>query len=445
MRSLVLVLDMAFLLPLALYRPFVGVLVFDMVSFLNPQQLAWGIGSLPPWALLAFLATLTGWFLSRTEPKTIPLTRLNLLIVAFLIGITVNMFFAIGPFDLEYDGWLRSVKIMLVLLVTSALANSQQRVEALIWVMVISIGYYILDQGGITIVTLGAHKAFGPPNSQIFDNNQFAAAVLVIVPLINYLRLHARSAFIRAGMAGAMGIGILTSLASYSRGALLGLLAMAFMLWIRSRRKFISLAVLGVALAVGLHFMPQAWWDRMNTIQHYQGDNSAEDRLFIWRVGWLLALRHPLTGAGFHATDSLAVIRSVDSSGYRGMEIHSIWLQILGEQGFVVTAIWVMMMAVSYMTARKLARLGKSHPDLGWAGDLGRMGQVAIVAYAVSGTFLPISCWDVYFTILTVISSAYLVASRELKMKLATSAVLKLPSRTLRRPALTAAASRVLP
>jgi putative inorganic carbon (hco3(-)) transporter len=167
MRSLVLVLDMAFLLPLALYRPFVGVLVFDMVSFLNPQQLAWGIGSLPPWALLAFLATLTGWFLSRTEPKTIPLTRLNLLIVAFLIGITVNMFFAIGPFDLEYDGWLRSVKIMLVLLVTSALANSQQRVEALIWVMVISIGYYILDQGGITIVTLGAHKAFGPPNSQI--------------------------------------------------------------------------------------------------------------------------------------------------------------------------------------------------------------------------------------------------------------------------------------
>jgi putative inorganic carbon (hco3(-)) transporter len=122
--------------------------------------------------------------------------------------------------------------------------------------------------------------------------------VLVIVPLINYLRLHARSAFIRAGMAGAMGIGILTSLASYSRGALLGLLAMAFMLWIRSRRKFISLAVLGVALAVGLHFMPQAWWDRMNTIQHYQGGQFSRGSLIHLAGRLALGASSPADGSG---------------------------------------------------------------------------------------------------------------------------------------------------
>jgi len=303
MRSLILLAEMLFLLPLAVYRPFVGVLAFDMISFLNPQQISWGIGSYPPWALLSFFATIIGWMFSRTEPKSIPLTNTNVLIVLFMIGITINVPFALSPFATEYDAWLRVIKIFVFLLITSALANSKQRIDALIWVIIISIGYYILDQGGIAVITGGAHKAFGPPNSQISDNNAFAAAVLILVPLMNYLRGQARHPIIRTGFVLAIGLSMLVALTSYSRGALLGLVALSGVLWLRSKHKMQSLIAISFALAIGLAIMPQSWWDRMYSLQHYQDDASAMGRLYIWGLAWNLARMHPFTGVGFHATD----------------------------------------------------------------------------------------------------------------------------------------------
>jgi putative inorganic carbon (hco3(-)) transporter len=413
MRSLLLFAEMAVLLPISLIHPFVGVLLFDWISFMNPQQISWGFGTDFPWALIAFFFTVAGWVLSPTEPKRVTVTPLIVLMVLFIAGITINMPFALSSPKVEYEAWLRTTKIFGFLIITAALLINKHRIDALIWIMIISIGYYVLDNGGASVVTLGGHKAFGPPNSQIEDNNSFAAAVLVLLPLMNYLRLQSRYALIRAGFVLAMGLSLLTVMASYSRGALLGMIAVAFVFWLKSKRKLFSLMALGCTLAVILAFMPQAWWDRMYTIAHYQTQGSAEDRLYIWHVGWELALRHPLTGAGFHATLFPAVVYSVVPEGGLTLEIHSIWFQILGEQGFIVFFIWLGMILVGTFETFQVLKLTRNLPDLAWASDLARMGQVSILAYVVTGTFLPISSWDVFFTMLIVISATRMVVGRE--------------------------------
>ena len=279
--------------------------------------------------------------------------------------------------------------------------------------MIICIGYYILDQGGASIVTLGGHKAFGPPKSQITDNNSFAAAVLVIVPMMNYLRLQSRHKLIQAGFVLAMSISILVVLASYSRGALLGLIAVAGVFWLRSKRKVTSLVALGCTLSLGLAFMPQKWWDRMHTISNYQTQKSAENRLYIWRIAWDMAKRRPLTGGGFHFSLFQNVIDSFVPGGNR-LEIHSIWFQMLGEQGFVVFFIWLGMILAGLFESWRVLRVTRGMPQFSWASDLARMGQISILAYAVTGTFLPISSWDVFFTMLAVISATRMVVTREL-------------------------------
>ncbi len=412
MRSLLLFCEMVVLLPISLVHPFVGVLMWDWISFMNPQQISWGVASHLPWALIAFVFTVTGWVVSPTEPRQITVTPLIVLMVLFVLGITINMPFALSSFPVEYDGWLRTTKIFVFLIITASLLTNKHRIDALIWMIVISIGYYILDQGGAVLVTLGSHKAFGPPRSQISDNNAFAAAVLVLVPMMNYLRLQSRHKLIRLGFMLAIGLSLVTSLASYSRGALLGLIAVAFVFWLKSKRKLASLIVLGCTLSAGLALMPQKWWDRMYTIPRYQTQGSAEDRLYIWNIAWRLAKRHPLTGAGFHATLFHNVIDSLAPGGGT-MEIHSIWLQILGEQGFVVFFIWLGMLVVGTFETFAVLRLTRNLPQLAWASDLARMGQVSILAYAVTGTFLPISSWDVFFTILVTISATRLVVARE--------------------------------
>ena len=45
MRSLLLLAEMIVLLPISLMHPFVGVLIWDWISFMNPQQISWGFAS----------------------------------------------------------------------------------------------------------------------------------------------------------------------------------------------------------------------------------------------------------------------------------------------------------------------------------------------------------------------------------------------------------------
>jgi probable O-glycosylation ligase (exosortase A-associated) len=412
MRSLILFCEMLVLLPISLMYPFVGVLLFDWISFMNPQQLSWGIASRLPWALIAFVFTMAGWIMSPVEPKRLAITPLTVLMALFVVGITVNIPFALSPPLVEYDAWLRTTKIFVFVLITASLLTNRHRIDALIWMIIISVGYFILDQGGASVVTLGGHKAFGPPKSQIYDNNEFAAAVLILVPLMNYLRMQSRYILVRYGFSLAMAISVLVVLASYSRGALLGLIAVAGVFWLRSKRKITSLLALGCTLALGLALMPEKWWERMNTLQHIHQDKSAEGRLYIWRIAWELFKKHPLTGVGFHATAYHNVIDMIEPGG-TVHDIHSIWFQMLAEQGIVVFFIWLAMLAYGTYECRRLAKVSRNKPGFSWALDLARMGQISILAYLITGTFLPISSWDVFFTVLIILSAARAVVIQE--------------------------------
>jgi hypothetical protein len=69
---------------------------------------------------------------------------------------------------------------------------------------------------------------------------------------------------------------------------------------------------------------------------------------------------------------------------------------------------------VSWWNARRIIARTKIVPDLQWATDLARMGQVSIVAFMVAGTFLPLMYYDVYFTIMGVICATRVVVDRQL-------------------------------
>ncbi len=406
------------IIPLGIARPFVGVLMWDWIAFMNPHQLEWGFGSDLPWAAVAFAVTMIGWFASRTEPKRLALNPTALLMLAFMAGITVTSWFALGSADAVWSAWSRTCKIFLFLIVTMSLLTEQRRIVALVWLIVICLGYFVATQGLLAVMSGGEHKAYGPPNSMLTDNNEFAAALLVVLPLMNFLRLHARHGLVRIGLAALMCLTLLTILASYSRGAVIGLGVVALLLGLRSRRKLLTLLTLGGALAAAVAFMPTGWFDRSyvrssHTIEAYQADESAMSRLYIWRVAWTLALRHPFTGAGFHATTFQTVIDAVVPGG-RVLDVHGVWLQVLGEQGFVVFAIWLSMMLVGLLNARWIMRRAGAAPELAQARDLARMAQIAILGYAVSGTFLPLAYWDVYFTILAIVAATRSLLTKEL-------------------------------
>ena len=412
MRDAVFLLVMLGLLPLAVYRPFAGVLLWCWISFMNPHRLLFGFAVELPWALAVFAATLLGIVLTG-EYRRARTDGLTWLLIALLVCITVTSVTALGPPSevwAKHDGVM---KVIIGLLVTSALLVDRRRIHALVWAMVIAIGYYGVRGGIFSLLTGGNYRVFGPVQTMIADNNHLAAAMLVTLPLMNYLRLQSQHRIVRVGLAIAMALTLISVVGSYSRGALLGLVAVAALMWWRSHAKVISAAMLTVALAGAITVMPPQWMERMNSIGEYQADDSASERLVLWGISWKLAVQRPLLGSGFAGPYTREVVDQVAPGG-PARAVHSIWFELLGEQGFVTFAVWLAMTLLAIYWSQLMLSRTRGIPRLAWAHDLARMTQVSIVAYLVSGSFLSLSYWDFYWTVLVVVGATWSVARRTL-------------------------------
>lgn len=393
------------LLALALARPYAGVLVYAWVSFMNPHQLAYGAAGSAPWAALAFAATLAGCLFGRGTPRRpLPPYASTGLVIALMLGISLTSLAGLAPADEVAAKWQQVEKVLLCSLVLMAFLESEARIHALVWVIVVSLGYYGVRGGLFALLTAGSYKVEGPPSTMISDNNHLAAALLVTLPLMNFLRQQSPFRSVRLVLASAMTLTLFAVLASYSRGALIGLGAATLLLWWNSRRKLVAGAVLAASLSAAILFMPQGWSDRMSTIQTYEQDESATGRLNIWHASLAIALARPLTGGGFLAPYKQSVVDQYDS-GVTARAVHSIYFEVIGEHGFPVFLIWVTLPLLGLVNSIRVARLARGRPELAWHRDLARMSQVSIVAYLTAGTFLSLSYWDVYYAVLCILEA----------------------------------------
>lgn len=413
MRDLFFTMLMVPLLGLAGAQPFVGVLLWSWISFMSPHQLTWGFAATLPWAAIVFMVTIVGCFVAR-EPKRIPLSILTVLIALFMAGITMTSLVALVPAEAVWSKWDRVFKIMLGVLLTAALLDSRRRVHAIIWLIVVSLGYFGVKGGIFTLVTGGGHIVMGPPNSMIGDRNHLSTALLVSLPLMNYLRLQSRHRPVQMGLLFAMLTTLFSVVGSQSRGALVGLVATAAMLWLRSRGKVLSGVAILIGVGLAITFMPETWTERMNTMLHYQDDGSAMGRVSIWLASFHIARMRPLFGAGFRGMYQQEIVNQA-MPGVAARAAHSIWFEVLGEHGFVVFAIWLGMLVTGAIYTLRIARRTRNRPDLRWAYDLARMTQVSMVAYASAGSFVSLSYWDCFWTLMVTIGATYRLANEAMR------------------------------
>lgn len=382
----------------ALRKPWIGIILWTWVSLMNPHQ-QWGYASASmPVAMLVGVATLTGLLFTKEKQNPF-ISPATWMLAAFVLWITITL-----PFSMYFENslplWDRSIKIYLMLFVTLALIDSTKKLNIYIWILVLSIGFYGVKGGAFTLLTGGNYRVWGP-GGFIGGNNEIALAVIMVIPLMRYLQLQMNKPWQRHGMTGAMILSAVMALGTHSRGALLALFAMGFLIWIRGRQKLLfGTMAIGLAL-LALPFMPDHWWARMETIQTYEQDASAMGRINAWWMAWNLA-KDRIIGGGFdiynqtvfamYAPDPLAVHAA-----------HSIYFQILGEHGFIGLALFLMLGIVTWRAAGDLMSLGKHDPALSWSRDLGAMAQASMVGYAVGGAFLSLAYFDLPYNIMIIV------------------------------------------
>jgi probable O-glycosylation ligase (exosortase A-associated) len=177
---------------------------------------------------------------------------------------------------------------------------------------------------------------------------------------------------------------------------------MGLFLWLKSRNKIATAILMAATVALIAAVMPQSWYNRMATIETYQQDQSAQGRINAWHFAFNLAKAHPLTGGGFECfkRDLFAIYAPEPGNVH---DAHSIYFEVLGEQGFVGLALFLALGLSAWGTGSWVIRQARGSPATKWAADIAAMTQVSLVGYAMAGAFLGLSNFDLYYHLLAVI------------------------------------------
>lgn len=397
-------------LPFILRRPYIGVLVWTWLAFMNPHRLTWGMAfDFPFSAVVAAFLVLS--VAVSTEPKRFPWSGVTIVWMLFFLWTALTTVFALEPEAAGFE-WSRWWKINLVCLITLIVMRSRERLHLLVWVIVLSLGFYGLKGGLFAVITGGEFMVFGPELSFIGDNTSMGLALIMTLPLMRYCGVEAKNVWIRRAILVAMGLTVLAIVATQSRGAFLGLAAVGAILVFKSGN-LIRVGLLVTVLAFGvLSFMPEKWFDRMETIQTYEEDGSAMGRINAWWFAANLASDR-LIGGGFGTfSDELFLKYAPEPEDVH--DAHSIYFEVLGEHGFFGLFLFLLLGILVYRSASWTIRRTRDRPDLSWAKNLAAMVQVSLFGYAVCGAFLGHAYFDFYYTLIGIVVLTRKIVEQEL-------------------------------
>lgn len=390
-------------------RPHYGIYLWSWLAYMNPHRLCWGFAYTFPFALIVAIVTLLSFALSK-EPKRIPWTAEIVVLLLFNAWMVFCNLFAFYP-DFAWTEWNKVWKIQLMTLVTIMLITDRQRLHWLVWVIALSLGFYGIKGGIFTIAHGGVYQVRGPLGTFIGGNNEIALALVITVPLIRYLHLQATQNWVRWGLAAAMVLTGVAAIGSQSRGALLAMLCMGAFLWLKSRGKIITGIYMAVAITIMAMVMPQQWYDRMNTIQTYQQDDSAMGRINAWYTAYAVA-KDRITGGGLDMFKP-ATFRHYAPDPNNIHDVHSIYFEVMGELGFIGFALFAVLGLLAWWRASKVIKRCKKNPQDKWAVDLASMTQVSLFGYAAGGAFLGLAFFDLYYHLIAIIVILHVLTQRQ--------------------------------
>jgi putative inorganic carbon (hco3(-)) transporter len=386
-------------LPFALKRPVIGLLAFVWISLMNPHRLTYGSAYGFPFAAVIAAITLVG-LLITSEPKRLPTTPVTVTLVLFIAWMTLTCLTAFNP-SLAWLGWSNVVKTVVMALIAMLVIHQEKDIKTLALVMALSLGFYGLKGGIFTLTSGGGSRVVGPAGTYISDNNTLALGLIAALPLIWYFQGIATKKWVRFGFIGLTLLTLIAIIGSYSRGALLGGAAMLFFLWLKSRQKLMSSVAIILIALITLTFMPDQWFERMNTINDYQEDASAMGRINGWQFAINVAMANSM-GGGFNSfTPEMFYIYAPVPTDFH--VAHSIYFQVLGDHGFVGLGLFLLLIFLAWRTGSRVKKFCKEKPEFKWAADLAMMCQVSLVGYAVAGAFLSMPYYDFFYYVVALL------------------------------------------
>lgn len=401
MRDLIVATALFAPLLWAFRAPWIGLMVWVVVSILNPHRFTYGFAYSLPYAIVAALITLFGVAFVKTDKRS-PWNKQSILLILLLLWMCVTTAFGFSPKD-SFVNLNNTFKVYLMIIVAGMLLVTEKQIKVMIWVLAFSIGIISTKGGIFTVLTGGSYRVWGPPDSIVEDNNAFAVAAIMTVPLLMFLTTLVKKNWHKRALQLMALFSIAAALGSQSRGALLSIIAMTGFLILKGKNKARLIAIVLIVTPVALAAMPPSWFDRMHTIKTYDQDESAMGRVNAWYTAFHVA-NDRFTGGGFDIA-SPYVFQMYAPEPTMLHAAHSIYFQVLGEHGWLGLILFLSFWVSGWFACGDVIKRARGDPACQWIMDLTRMIQVSLMAFAIGGAFLSIAYFDMpYYEVMVVVA-----------------------------------------
>jgi putative inorganic carbon (HCO3(-)) transporter len=330
---------------------------------------------------LALAASYLIWALRRNAPVRMPPVLIIAAVFGFVIGL--SLLFSPDPTG-GLTKALRYASFFLVLFLAIQLITNREILLRVLRVLVAASALAAL-YGLVQFLSGAAERASGP----IPDPNDFAYMLATVIPIAIFLAREDRGRRVLWGLATLLLFGAV--LATLSRGALIGLLAL--LLWAVLTRRIgfagtlslvlSSLVLVGLALTLWSSVINERLEEK-NRI----GAANVESRAAFWSAAERMSMDHPLLGVG-PGNFSVEAKNYVRNSPIELEDplVHNSYLEILAEDGPFALLLFLGMLGAAWIAATQAERTARIHEDLQTRGLASAIKGMLLVAI-ISGTFL---------------------------------------------------------
>ncbi len=393
---------------------FGGALVFTMLLYVRPNELAPGIFGSLPLAKAAAVATVVLYVTARLaagRSLTVWSLELKALLAMVLIAV-LTIPFAAAPGDsiaVLKDNLLKAVIMCVVIMNVAATPwrlRTLLRLVVLCGAMLALFAVRDFEAGFFPTLSAGEGvRIAGIVNGMFGNPNDLATSLSLLVPLAVGLAV-TRRGLVRAVFLACTALLTLAVVVSFSRGGFLSLAAMGgLLMWkLRRRHRGVVLVTCGVVLAAVLAVAPSGYGDRLSTIFDISADKtgSAQERYELMQRAATVAATRPIVGVG---------IGNFHIYSIREYVAHNSYLEVAAELGWFGFVAYLLLIVGPLVSLNRIERATRHETGREELHVMSMTLQASFVSYAVCSFFTSIEYqWHIYYLV------GYAVALRSIHM-----------------------------
>jgi len=367
------------------------------IEYVRPQS-AYPSLDIIPWGLTSILLTFIAWIIFDKKDKIPTYTVFHSLFALFFALILVSSVLAYHP-EISYSRLSDFYTWLIIFIVLTGVIRTEQRFF-LFLLLFLALNFKMSLHGFRSWASIGFQfRNWGVTGAPGWFHNsgEFGVELCVIFPIVVFFAFALKKfwgKYYKLFFYFYILTIVASTIATSSRGAMLGIAATVLYMILISKHKTKILVYAALIGVIALSYIPE---ESMMRFESAGEDNTSTQRLERWEAGIKMINEHPFVGIGFRNWSWYYLTHYPDN--VQGIS-HNIFVEVGSELGYAGLILSIIMFLYSFIYNHRTRKIALQHGDDFYRWITHGL-DAALIGYLTSGFFVTVYYYP-YFWINTV-------------------------------------------